>query len=308
MGNMNNILDASGIAFLQRNLEVVKSRVFEVKYPELTFRKAFPIDNSVPPGADTVVAQHYGIAGSAKVISGSAHDIPRVDINAAETTYPVKMIADSFSYTIKEIKSAQMAGVPLNQKKANAARYILEKTLNRIAFSGDPATNLLGLFTDPNVPEGNATTGGWPTATAAQIIADVLTAVNKVYDDSLGVEIPDTMLISPAAYSILTSEPAGTTSDKTVYNWLLENIPFFGGNKNAIIPCPECIDASDTTTDVLVVMSRNSEKLEYCIPEEINFLPEQPTGLEFVVPAYAQTSGLHIYYPGSIYICGNIIN
>jgi hypothetical protein len=60
---MNHILDANGVAFFQRELEVVKSRVFEVKYPELTFRKIFPIDSSVDPGANSVVAQHYGFAG-----------------------------------------------------------------------------------------------------------------------------------------------------------------------------------------------------------------------------------------------------
>lgn len=308
MTNMNHVLDANGVAFFERQLEVVKSRVFEVKYPELTFRKIFPIDSSVDPGANSVVAQHYGIAGDAKIISGSAHDIPRVDISAGETIYPVKMLADSFSYTIKEIKSAQMSGVPLNQKKANAARYILEKTLNRIAFLGDAATNLLGLFTDPNVPEGNCITGNWPAATADQIVADIVDCLNHVYNDSQGNEIPDTLLISPPAYSIITSKQRSVSSDKTIFAWLMENIPFFNGNPQSIVPSPNCIDASDTTTDVIVAMARNPEKLEYCIPEEINFLPEQPTGLEFVVPAYAQSAGLHVYYPGSLYICGNTIN
>jgi hypothetical protein len=299
---MPNLLDANGVAYFQRNLEVVKSRVFEVKYPELTFRKIFPVDNSVNPGAASVIAQHYGVAGSAKVISGSAHDLPRVDVHGGETIYPVKMVADSFSYTIKEIKSAQMAGIPLNQKKANAARYIIEKTLNDIAFNGYASANLVGLFSDTNVPQGDMPNGNWASASADDIVEDIIDALTQVYTDSNGVEVPDSLLVTPEAFSLLTSKQRSVASDKTIFAWLIENVPYFNGNRNAIVPCPDCVGAGDENDDVIVAMARNSEKLEMCIPEEINFLPEQEQGLEFVIPVYAQTAGLHIYYPGSIFI------
>jgi len=301
-----DILDANEQVFFQKQLEHVKAKTFEVLYPELTFRKVFPISTETNPGADSITYRSYDRHGKAKIMGNGAQDLPRVDVSGKETTIKVRTLGDSYGYTIQEIKAAKMSGTPLDQKRANAARGAIEFLMNQIAYLGDDEFGLAGLFNGAGVPVGDAPNGAWDSSTdPSDILADVNDAFGQVFAGTNGVERPNKLLLPPSQWTMLATTPRSDTSDKSLLTWIIENSPFLS-TVNDVIICPECIEAGTDSCDIMAVVSSNPEKMEFEIPEEIMFHPEQPKGIEFIIPVTARCAGLNMYYPYSAYISEGI--
>lgn len=271
-------LDAVGMAFFARQLEAIKSKSFDVLYPNLKYRELFPIDSEAPAGAKSVTYETYDSVGMAKIIHSYAADLPRADVAGTETTVPVRTIGSSFGYNVKEIKSAQMAGLNLSQRRANAARKAIEEELNRIAFFGDAAANLYGLFTAPNIPSGNVPDGAstdpeWSTKTADEILADINNVFSDIFEDTKGVENADTLLLPLAQWSRIMTTARSTNSDTTIAQYVVANSPWLKSLAN-IIPVNELKGAGTAGVDVMVAYTKAMDKIEFVIPEDITFYPE----------------------------------
>lgn len=304
------LLDASGAAFFARQLEFVKSKSYDVLYGDLLFRTLFPVNTSVPAGATSITYQTYDRAGMAKIINGYAKDLPRVDIAGKETTSPVKTVADAFGYSVDEIESARLVGMPLDQRKANAARRAIEETFNSIAFFGDSESGLPGLLDNANIPRGNAPDPGagteWVNKTPDEILADVNAATAAPFIASLQKERVNTLGLPTAQWSYITSTPRSANSDTTIAQYIVNNNPFLNSMED-IIPVNEFTGAGTTPgDDILLTYNRNPDKLEFEIPQDVVFLPEQIEGLEYTVPAKGRCGGLNIYYPVSLFIMEKI--
>jgi hypothetical protein len=305
------LLDASGAVFFARQLEFVKAQTYDVEYADLLYRTLFPVNTNVPAGATQITYQTYDRAGMAKIINGYAKDLPRVDIAGKETTSPVKTIADSFGYSVDEIESARLVGMPLDQRKAEAARRAIEETMNSITWFGDDESSLPGLLNNANIPRGNAPAGAalgteWSTKTAEEILADVNAATSAPFVTSKQKERINTMLLPTAQWSLIMSKARSDQSDTTIAQYIVNNSPFLNSLAD-IIPVNELTGAGTTPgDDILVVYDRNPRKLELEIPQDVMFMPEQIEGLEYTVPVKSRFGGLNIYYPVSLYILEKI--
>lgn len=303
-------LDATGSAFFARQLEAIKARSFDVLYPNLKFRTLFPMDQEAPAGAKSVTYETYDEVGMAKIISSYAQDLPRADVAGKETTVPVRTIGSSFGYNVKEIKSAQMAGLNLSQRRANAARRAIEEQLNRIAFFGNTEANLYGLFTAPNIPNGNVPNGAavapeWSTKTADEILLDINSIFDDIFESTKGVENADTLLLPLSQWSLIMTTARSTTSDTTIANYVVANSPWLKTLAN-IIPVNELKGAGTAGVDVMVAYTKHMDKLEFVLPEDVTFYPEQLEKLEYITPVTAECGGLNVYYPLSAKIMEKI--
>ena len=151
------LLNDEGSIFFERELEHIKAKTFDVQYADLLYRSLFPVASDANPGATHITYAVYDKRGMAKIINNYAGDLPRADVDGREVTVPVRTVAASFGYSRKEILSAQMAGKPLSQMRADAARRAIEEKLNKICFIGDAASGLYGLLTHPNIPVSDVT-------------------------------------------------------------------------------------------------------------------------------------------------------
>ena len=115
-------LDAEESIFFSRELEHTKARAYERRYPEMKAFKFIPMTAEAGPGAETVTYQTYDEVGIMKFISDYASDLPRADVKGAEHTSRIRSAGNSYGYTIQEIRNARMAGKPLEQRRADAAK------------------------------------------------------------------------------------------------------------------------------------------------------------------------------------------
>lgn len=312
MKNRNFVnLDAGETVFFTRELESIKAKTYDVIKAPLKAFELIPVDSSVGTGAESIVYQQYDMVGMAKIISNYADDLPRADVKGKEFVAKVKSVGDSYGYNLQEIRAAQYAGKPLQQRKADAAQRAQRETWNRVAFYGDEEHGLPGLLTNPNIPaasvaaDGTAGATAWTAKTPTQILRDMNDLVNGIVTLTKGAEKPNTLVMPIAQYTLISSTVFGTASDTTILEMFLKNNPFITSVEWADELSAESLAAAgvtDFTGDIMLAYERSPEKLTFEMPQMFEQLPVQERGLEYIVPCHSRIAGVLVYYPLSMSI------
>ena len=221
--------DANESAFFKRQIEYIKAKTYDVKYKDLKAFDLIPISNEVPSGATQVTWRQFAGVGFAKIISDYANDFPRVDVYGVESTTLVRGIGASYGYNVAEVRRAQLANVPLDQKKANMTRRAIEQVINQLAWLGDTNYSINGLLNFPGITaatipnDGTAASTLWTTKTPDQIIRDLTNLIAAVVVTTNGKEMPTTLLLPISNYLYIANTRMGLPSDKTILSFFLEN-------------------------------------------------------------------------------------
>lgn len=300
--------DAS--VFFARELDYIKSKSYDKIYPEFTALNNFPITHEVPEGAETMTYYSYEKTGFAEIISNYATDLPRADVKGSPTTAFVKSIGDSYGYSIQEMRASRMAGKSLDTRKAEAARYAIDRKTNEIAFAGDKKHNLMGMLSsDNNIPLYTLSTiegkTSWKDKSAAEILADIngMFAYQSLITQD--VERADTLALPPAVFIDISTRQIPNTGF-TVKKFLLDNAPYL---KN-IISAPE-LSAENTATnpygvDVAMLYTNSADKFSLEIPMAFYQYPLQNRNLEVIIPCEERVAGIVLYYPLSALLTAGV--
>lgn len=286
--------DAGESAVFARQLEYVYSQTYDVKYPEFKARLFIPMDTSVPAGAETYTYRQFDEVGMAALISDYSGDLPSVNLLGKEFTGKCRSIGTSYSYSIQDVRRANMANLPLETSLPAVARRVTEAKIDALAAFGDTTAGLVGFLNQPNVPLVSAITGSWATATADQIIADLDKLVNSIVTGSNGIHAPDTLLLPIEQFLRLNNLQKSAASDKTVLQWYLENNAFI---KN--IDQWHVLSTADAarTGPRAVCYTRTPEMLGLVVSQEFEQFPPQAENLAFTVPCHARVGGVKMTYP-----------
>ncbi len=300
-------LDAAENAFFQRELEHIIPELFETDFARINARNIFPMDRSAGPAAETITYRQFTKTGIAKIISDYANDIPLANVFGEEFTASVRSAAIAVKWSIQEIRAAARTGRPLDRQQAEAAREALLRLENDIAFNGDASHNLVGLFTDPNIPTATAPNGGggfpqWSTKTAAEILLDMNNVANQISEVTLEVEAPDTILLPTEQFNLVASTNVGTGTDTTILRYFLNNNPYI----REVMSVRELDGAGTGGVDVIVAYARNPSKLRMNVPLDVEQLAPQEQDLCIKVPYHMRIGGLQVIKPLSINILEDI--
>ena len=270
--------------------------------------KHLPISTEAGEGAQSITYAQFEETGLARVIESYADDLPRADIRGKEYTSPVKSIGVSYGYSVQEIRAAIYVGRSLTQRQANAARRANDQKINRLAWFGDNTYRILGLINNTNIPAnfvantGVGATTQWVNKTPDQILYDMNFLANSIPTLTKGVEMPNTLLLPVAQYTLIASTPRSTVSDTTILEYFIQNNPFI----TTVDWVPELAGAGPVVmgvpTDIMIAYDKNPDKLTMEIPMPFTQYPPQERGLEFVVPCESRYGGIIIYYPLSLSI------
>ena len=307
MGNKLRILnlphlDADESIFFSRELQAVKAKSYDIKYAELKARRLIPVSEEAGEGAETIRYEQYDQVGFAKIISSYADDLPRADVKGKEFIIPVRSLGDSYGYNRQEIRAAKMAGKPLEQRRANAARRAIEQLINTVGFKGDANHGLNGMLNHPNIStvvipaDGTGASALWVNKSADLILRDMNLVTNFITENTKGVEIPDTLLLPLVQYNIAATKRIGVDSNMTVLKYFLETSPYI----KAVEWVEELKGFGAGSTDVILAYKRDPDKLTLEIPMDFIAHDPEARNLEYVVPCEARCAGTIVYYPLSI--------
>ena len=287
--------------FFARELDYIKSKSYDKIYPEFTALNNFPITHEVPEGAETMTYYSYEKTGMAAIISNYATDLPRADVKGSPTTAYVKSIGDSYGYSIQEMRASRMAGKSLDTRKAEAARYAIDRKTNEIAFAGDKEHKLMGMLSsDNNIPLYTLATVETKTSWKDKSAAEILAAINGMfaYQSRItqDVERADTLALPPAVFIDISTRQIPNTG-YTVKRFLLENAPYL----KKIISAPELMDKNREMNpygeNVALLYTNDAEKFSLEIPMAFYQYPLQNRNLEVIVPCEERVAGIVLYYP-----------
>ncbi len=291
-------LDANESVFFARQLEYIRTKLYNVKKINLSALNLMPLDTSVPEGAETLTWRAYDTVGSAKIIASYGNDLPRADVIGSENTTKIKSLANAFGYTVMELRAAAMAGVNLTQAKMNAAARAHQEFINRLAFNGDTEHGLPGFLTNPNIPsvvlpaDGTGSTTTWSTKTAAQIVRDVNLLINTVRTQSAGFYEANEVWLPIAQQALIASTQNSTASDTTVLGFLRNNFPDV-----TFRSVFEMAGAGAGGTNRMYAMDNSLENWQLVVPMMMRTYAPQMVGLEYQVPMESRFGGVIVTYP-----------
>jgi len=309
-------LDAGEKVFFDRELESVKSKTYDVKYPEFKAKRYIPVSTEAGPGAETITYQQYDHVGMFKIISSYADDLPRSDVKGKEFTSPVRPIAGSYGYSIQAIRAAMMAGKPILQRKAEATRKSYETRVNDIAWNARPTlakyAGLTGLIYNDNVTKYEVDDGAassvkpWAGKSSDEIIFDMTKAIDTPIKLTLGISRANTLLMPLDNYTLITSMRNSDASDLTVLEYFKRNRP--GVHVDWVNDLDDVLNprTGSGQTSIMIAYNLSPEVLTLELPQPYEQFPAQERNLEFIIPAHGRIGGVIVYYPLEIAIIDGI--
>jgi len=310
--------DDEGI-FFQRQLEYIQAQSYDVLYPELMGRTCFASNTEGGEGINQITYRSYDKRGQAVVIAGKATDLPRADIDGKEYTIDVRTLGNSFGYSRQELAASRLTGMPLEARKAEAARRAYEEKVNALTWFGEAKNNLGGLFGGPatypwstitntavadSALTGNLTWGG--NKTPDEVVADLTTALATMYADTKKIHKPNQIFLSVEKKLYLQNTPRSLQSDMSILSWFL-------ANNNFIKSADDFKDINELSgifgtspgpvtgdKEGFVVLENTADNLRLREPFPYIHLPVQYKGLEFEINCYGRFAGLEIIRPAAI--------
>lgn len=293
--------DAGETASFARALEYVRTKTYDVRYPNLKARTFLPLATDIPAGAESWTYRSWDWVGMARIIESFADDLPTVELLGREVSHTIRSLGAAYYYDVQEIRAAAFMGVPLDAKKAAAAKRSIENRIDKIAAVGDVPSGLPGFINNANVPlittlDTNFN-GDWlnPATTPAEILRDLHYIANSIFLASKGAHAPDTMILPAAVYAMISTTPISDLQpETTILAAFVAASPYIRNVDQWIY-----LDTADEagTGPRVIVYERSPEVVELVLPLEFEQLPPQPRNLSFSVPCHARIGGVDIRYP-----------
>lgn len=314
--------DAAESLFFARQLEYIRPGLFEVLFPDLEAKKFVPLETTIAPGAELYTYRAVNKVGRAQLIKQYADDPPRVDVSGIESSQQIRGMAAMYGYTMQELRAAMMAQLPLDVRKAMAARYAMSLLQDEIMFYGhadytalEDGTNqrdagaregglkgIANLANTTSYTTQNGQSGSklWRNKTPDEIVRDLHGVVNNVVKTTFGIHRPDSMLLPLAAYNLAATRRMGDGSNQTVLDFFLATSPYV---KN-VDPTYRLDQARSSnwggTTGRAIVYEKNPDRLASLLPLEFEQLPPQQEHFEIRTICHGRVGGVIAFYPGSI--------
>lgn len=298
--------DSDGL-FFQRQLEVIEQTTYDVLYPDLEARDCFPTLTLGGAGATSLTYRSYDRIGKAQVINARATDLPKSDISGREYSINVKSVGCAYDYDIDEVASAQMSGMPLEARKAMAARRGYEEFINTAIWYGDSTGSFNGFFNPINniahnpVVAGASTNTEWADKTPDEIIHDLNFACGAMYAATKKIHRPTEIWLPVAQWNYINSTPRSSLSDTTILKYFTQNNSF---NITTIKPLNAIEGMGDGGSECFVVLTKTTPEGTQTIrirePLPLQFMPVQLHGLVYEIPGRGRFAGLEVTYPRAI--------
>ena len=284
---LRQVLDEGESAFLDNQLEYVRTQVYEKKIPEYKCRLHIPVSREGGPAAETIVHDMYEEVGMAKVINAYSDDWPRVDVVAKRRNrVEVRPLGDSYGYNFQEVRNAAYANRNLEQRKAMAAKRFIMKAENTLAYLGDPDAGLQGLLTYPTTPRVLSDIRITDPAVSSQTKLDRLNYWARIPWFLSEFEV-NAVLMSKEDYGFLS----GTSRSEQSDTFLMELFRKSNPNIGFVDWCSQCEGAGINGSNITIFYVRDPDHVVLNIPSDFEQLPPDDHGKEVVIYCHERFGG-----------------
>lgn len=302
----------------------VNTRVYAMEFPELDYAAFVPVNTNLPEWALGQYSVQVENVGKAAWQSGSSKDVPLADVKQNEILSQFDMIAIGYQWNLEELGKAMFMGVPLSERRAQAARMSAEQFIFENVLLGSKEKGWTGLLNNAAIKPAIAPATGTAATKSVWVLADgtgnktptqILSELNSLIlgtdnIDTLGVAVSglaDTVLLPPRALKYIAETPFGESApNKTILAFFLENNEYTRRTGLPVtvrdLPALSRTATSGITGGGRAVGYRNSEDvLSLPLPMPYRFLPAYQDGaLNWVVPGIARVGELELIKPHAV--------
>lgn len=289
-----------GMGFYISQLANLESKIYEAKYANINFAEMVPVKTDIPEWADSWDYISYDAVTLGKFIGSSADDLPSVALSANKSSVPIGYAGNSFDYSLDELRKTQQLRIPVDATKGRAAFRGSQEHSQRVAYFGDSARGMTGMFNNPNLALDNSTVW-WPTATGQEIVDDLNSLLVEVWINSANTHLPNAIAIDSQRYATISSRRMDTGTDTTILQFFMQNNLFTTttGQPLRVFPRLQLLGAGVGGADRMMAYELNDDNLGMCNPIPWRALAPQMVGLNIKVPCEYKISGVEFRYPFS---------
>lgn len=290
-------------------LEHVLSEMLAVPRPPLL--DIIPTSMTAPRGSDSVSFREIIGGGEMKAISGGGQ-MPMMGLSSKKIRVNIEGFALGWGYSYQEMLRCALEGVNLDSTYAMEARRAYFEKVEEIALIGDVNTDMRGLINSARVPRVKLTLNGTDSTgaiipdgsdssvTAAQIKTALLRFLNDCANGSNSSARAEGVLAVPGQmYRHITQTSVDTTNKETLAEEIqrLTGVRVVESVRLANVDGSRCGLIANSAYQWIALINPSSMAVEQHLPHPHEVFPVQQSGLNFVVPTYAEIGDLAIKNP-----------
>ena len=289
----------AALGFVTHQRTHIETEVLKKPYPAIRYAEMIPVDTSANPFALSVTHFAQDSVGKAKFMNGKGDDVPLVNIKGSKFEQTVNMAGVGYSFSLEEIGAAQQLGTNLSADGAEAARMAYEQFVDEVAFVGDAALGIEGLYNMTGITSA-AAGATFAASTPDAILAIINTALTGIFTSTQGIELADTIVLPLAEFSRIATVRLADGSDTTILDFIRRaNIYTVQTGQ------PLNIFADRRLTTKMVVYRRDPQVLKMHMPMPLRFIAPQAVNLEVKVLGMFRFAPVNIRRPGAVrYVTG----
>lgn len=285
------------LQFVQSQAAHIESRVRLIEYGHIQYPEFVSISRDASPYADSIV--YYSSDGSGRMsdISNTATDFPFLSVTEDQHTVGIHWKGLAYGWTIREAGRAMQLGMPLQDRQVKVAFRVAEEEKERVVLLGDADKGWDGLINNTSVTSAVAS-ATWEGASAADIFDDINNLLSGTWIDTTQVRIANTLLLPVKQFTLL-QKPMGDNADKSIMDYVAKfNIYTATTGKPLMIRSVRQLSTAGTgSTTRAVAYPRDSNVLRFHVPQELQFMDPQLTGVSWVYYGTMVLGGLEIMEP-----------
>ena len=247
-----------------------------------------PVRTAINEGAEEYTYRVLDGVGVSRIIANYAEDLPRVDVQGKEVTTKLFGHGASYGYSIQDMRRARMSGLPLDAERAELAREVIARKNDEIIASGESSISITGFYNNSGVSLVTPTTGTWLTATADQIVDDLLKLERAIIVDSNAVESPDTVVLSPSQFALANTKRLSNTETTALEFFLRKS----QGVKNAEVWARGEAANAGGNGPRIAMGKKDPKVLQALLPLEFYQMAPEQRGLGFVINCDSRAGGV----------------
>lgn len=288
------------VMFRSLDLEAMDNTLYEPKYEELTARQVLDLKTDIPAGAETFGYNVMTRSGVAKIMGNNADDLPLVDGDLKREFQRIHTIAVGFTYSVQEMRAAQMTNTPVDTTKAAVARRAIAEKENKLAWVGDAKYGIKGVanatgIQSESVAAGASTDTEWAGKTSAEILEDVRKARAKITVLPGHGSSSNLYLLVPAEQYEELNRRYSDYDSRSIMKVIEENNWF-----SKIVRVPDLKGIGTAGSDSFIVMDASPEVIQLVLPMDITRLEEEWKYPKWKVPVEERCGGVVVRYPMAI--------
>jgi hypothetical protein len=297
------------LGFVVSQTSNIETRVYAKRYPNYDYASLVPVVTEGNEWARTTTFYSSDGVGASAWINGGAGDMPYADINRDKHEQTFAMRGIGYEWNLEELNVARMVGQNLADDKAATARRIAESFLFRLALTGESSKGWTGLFNDAAVTAADVAADGtgsskyWTAKTADLILRDINDVINGIQEDTLEVEMANTLVLPTTELNLIANKRLGDNNDTTVLDYLRKNNVYTQTTGQPLMIRGNRLLSTAGTGGVArgVAYWRDPEAVRFHLPMPFRFLaPYQKSSMGWEVAGIMRTGGTEIRLPGAV--------